>query len=112
LSLRNQIGTNLRVTGVSGSIAVTARPAPVLNLSLIRNPGRVRSFQVFVTAEGHLDELRVMTDGVPIAMEEIAGRPGFYHGNVNLPPGAASATVTADGAFGVHFGEAQATIEF
>jgi hypothetical protein len=45
-------------------------------------------------------------------MEEIAGRPGFYHGNVNLPPGAASATVTADGAFGVHFGEVQATIEF
>ncbi len=112
LSLRNPIGTSLRVTGVSGSIAVTARPAPVLNLSLIRNPGRARSFQVFVTAEGHLDELRVVTDGVPISMEEIAGRPGFYHGNVNLLPGTPSATVTADGAFGVHFGEAQATIEF
>jgi hypothetical protein len=111
------IGANdqpLLATVESGRIDVGPADlqAPTLSLSVLRNPGRPRSIQIFVHADQRLDQLTVGAPVMEIPMLLIDEAKNIHMGTFLVGSGATSVVIEATGIAAGRTGSARATVAF
>jgi hypothetical protein len=100
--------------GRVGEISVIGgSTAPDLRLAVLKNPGRTRSLQVFVSSDVGLDAppTVVLSGGVAVPLTQLPD-VNLFQGSVSVDDGTASVTVEATGIHGGTTGTAQATVTF
>ena len=109
----------LEVTTGMGEIRIEGGgpPAPVLRIAALKNPGRTRTLQLFVTSDQNLVQVPTVTaGGNPVSMAEVPGQlPGqvrSWAGSLSVAQGASSLQVQATGTNGSIPGTAQVTVNF
>jgi hypothetical protein len=105
-------GQAIGVTGVPGSIHVTEWPRPDLRLRVLRNPGRTRSIQIFVSADLPLMGVHVLANEQEVAMTQTPRAPEFYSGTIDLPADSRNVHIQARGSTEHSEGLAATMIEF
>ena len=95
----------------------TPNPCPLaqpdLRLAVLKNPGRTRTLQIFVTSDVGLDAppTVVLSGGVAVPLTQFPG-VNIFQGNTSVDDGTASVTVQATGIHGGNTGTAQTTVTF
>lgn len=105
----------LEVTNEAGSIQVQQGGGGSLDLNLfaLKNPGRTRSFQVFLRASAALSSNPTVTvNGAAVSMTEVDPTEHLYRGDVHVARNLNSATVQANASGGGQSGTATLTVTF
>jgi hypothetical protein len=86
---------------------------PDLRLAVLKNPGRTRTLQIFVTSDVELDAppTVVLSGGVAVLLTQFPG-VNIFQGNTSVDDGTASVTVQATGIHDGATGTAQSTVTF
>lgn len=103
---------SLPVTSVAGSLRVEAAAGPpTVHIAVLRNPGRERRLQVFVTVgNGSGDAPTVTADGAALAVRSLGD--GVYVGDLYVADAAASLALAAEAVNVNGTGNAQTTVTF
>jgi hypothetical protein len=106
---------NTAVTTVpsAGEVTVTGGPAPPdLRLAVLKNPGRTRTLQVFVSSDVPLDAPPAVNAGdAAVPVTQLPGM-NIYQGSISLPGETTQITVQASGRHDGLTGTTQATVTF
>lgn len=100
--------------GSTGQASVIAGGAPPdLRLAVLKNPGRVRTVQVFLSSDVRLDVPPTLTlaGGVAVPLTQLPG-VDLYRGDLSVNDGTASVTLQATGIHDGATGTAQTTVTF
>jgi hypothetical protein len=100
--------------GGAGQVAVVGGGSrPELHLAVLKNPGRTRTLQIFVSSDVGLDAppTAQLAGGPAVPLTQLSGA-NVYEGTVSVEDGVASATVQATGLHGGSLGTAQTTVTF
>lgn len=110
--LSDPMGLELAVDVTAGGLAVTAAEgAPVLQISVLQNPGRVRTLQILVNVtDGSGNAPTVTAGGAGVAMNALGG--GRYLGTFAAATGTAGLVITASDTNVNGPGTAQVNLEF
>jgi hypothetical protein len=110
--LSDPMGLELAVDVTAGSLAVTAAEgAPVLQIAVLHNPGRVRTLQILVNVtDGSGNPPTVTAGGANVSMTALGG--GRYLGTFAAATGTAGLVITASDTNANGQGTAQVNLEF
>lgn len=86
--------------------------APTLTLSVLRNPGRPRSIQIFVHADQRLDQITVAAPGTEVPMLLIDEAKNIHMGTLLVGSEATSVVIEATGIAAGRTGSARTTVVF
>jgi len=107
--LSDPAGQPLGGTASGGLLEVTGQgTAPVLRLSVLKNPGRPRTLQVFVSSDQDLiaaPQVRVSGETLPV--QPVAGEARLWLGALAAAEGMSSLEIVASGSNGTLTGEAR-----
>ena len=85
----------------------------MLRLTVLKNPARTRTLQVFITSDQDLTALPTLTvGGSAVTVAAVAAQSRIWQGAASLSLGAISTQVTATGTNGTQTGTAQVTVNF
>lgn len=112
--LSDAAGGTLPIQLQAGAIGIdpAGGDPPTLRLAILKNPGRVRTIQVLLTADRALDQLTVTAGATTIPMRMIDEARHVYAGTFHAANGAATVTISATGISTGRTGTAQAVVGF
>ena len=107
--------SELDSVGVSGAISVEGGGGngPPLRLFALKNPGRERTLQLFLSSDQALSANPTVTaGGAGVTMTLVDPSENLYGGTVAIASGAGSVTITAQGQSAGGTGNASLTVTF
>lgn len=100
--------------GSAGEVSVIGGGAPPdLQLAVLKNPGRMRTLQIFLSSDVGLDAMPTvgLSGGVAVPLTQLPG-VNIFQGSVSVDDGTASVTVQATGSHDGATGTVQSSVTF